>query len=42
MCMTGEYPWKIIMMSVEIYRGSKAFKMKDVQGYPRVPKTVHF
>ena len=40
MYMTGKYPWNIIRVGVEVYRGSKVFKMSDVQGYPRTPKTV--
>ena len=30
------------MVGVEVDRGSKVFKMRDVQGYPRATETVHF
>ena len=36
--MTGN----INKVGVEVDRGSKVFKMRDVQGYPRATKTVHF
>ena len=39
MLMTGERPWIIIRVGVEVDRGSKIFKMRDVQGYPRATKT---
>ena len=42
MYMAGKYPWNIIGVGVEIDRGSKVFKMRDVQGYLRAPKTEHF
>ena len=40
--MTGKYPWNINRVGVEVDRGRKVFKMRDVQGYPRATKTVHF
>ena len=40
--MTGKYSWNINRVGVEVDHGSKVFKMRDVQGYPRAPKTVHF
>ena len=40
--MTGKYPWNINRVGVEVDRGSKVFKMRDVQGYPRATKTVQF
>ena len=40
--MAGKYPWNIIRVGVEVSRGRKVFKMRDVQEYPRAPKTVHF
>ena len=29
-------------VGVEVDRGSKVYKRRDVQGYPRAPETVHF
>ena len=40
--MAEKYPWNIIEVGVEVYRGSKVFEMRDVQEYPRASKTVHF
>ena len=40
--MTGKYLWNIKRVGVEVDRGSKVFKMRDVQGYPRATETVHF
>ena len=40
--MTGKYPWNIKRVGLEVERVSKVFKTRDVQGYPRAPKTVHF
>ena len=40
MYATRKYPWNIIEVGVEVDRGSKVFKMRDVQGYPRAPKTL--
>ena len=40
--MSGKYPWNINRVGVEVDRGSKVFKMRDVQGYPRATHTVHF
>ena len=42
MHMTGKYPWNINRVGVEVDRGSKVFKMRDVQGYLRTTKIVHF
>ena len=42
MHMTGKYSWNINRVDVEFDRGSKVFKMRDVQGYPRAPKTVGY
>ena len=42
MYMAGKYFWNIIRVDIEVSRGSKIFKMRDVQQYPRAPKTVHF
>ena len=39
--VAGKYSWNINSVGVEVDRGSKVFKMRDVQGYPRAPKTVH-
>ena len=40
--MTGKYPWNINRLGVKVDRGSKVFKMRDVQGYTRATKTVLF
>ena len=32
MHMTGKYPWNFNRVGVEVDRGSKVFKMRDVQG----------
>ena len=42
MYMTGKYQRNIIRVGAEADRGSKCFKMRDVQGYPRAPNTIHF
>ena len=42
MHIKGKYPWNINRVGVEVDRGSKVLKMRDVQGYPRATKTGHF
>ena len=38
--MTRKYPWNINRVGVEVDRGSKVFKMRDVQGNSRATKTT--
>ena len=40
--MTGKYTWNVIRVGVEVDRGSKVFKMRDVQGYPRATRLYIF
>ena len=42
MHMTEKYPRNINRVGVVFDRGSKVFKMRDVHGYSRATKTVHF
>ena len=37
-----KYLQNIVRVGVEVSRGSKILKLRDVQGYRRAPKTVHF
>ena len=42
MYVLEKYLQNIVRVGVEVSRGTKTLKMRDVQGYPRAPKTVHF
>ena len=42
MCVLEKYLQNIVREGVEVSRGSKALNMRDVQGYPLAPETVHF
>ena len=37
-----KYLQNIVRVGVEVSRGSKILKLRDVQGYRRAPKTLHF
>ena len=40
--MSDKYLQNIVRVGVEVPRGSKVRKMRDVQRYPSAPKTVYF
>ena len=40
--VSEKYLQNIVRVGVEVSRGSKVLKKRDVQRYPSAPKTVHF